>query len=61
MIEPNFIDLNTGKGIYIERYMTKIIDGKVRYFDRHKRLLNVKKINSEIVKASIKTPTKNRI
>ena len=61
MIENNFIDLDTGKEVYIPRFRSCIKLGRVVYKDIQGRILNVKKINNKLNKLGVRTDTKNRI
>ena len=61
MNKNNFIDLNTGKEMYISRFRACIINEKIVYKNMHGKILNVEKINNKLNKLGVRTDTKNRI
>ena len=61
MKKNNFIDLETGKEVYISRFRTCIKLGKVVYKNIQGQILNIEKINNKLNKLGVRTDTKNRI
>tara|TARA_R110000772_G_scaffold1577_1_gene5422 strand:- start:32 stop:217 length:186 start_codon:yes stop_codon:yes gene_type:complete len=61
MKKNNFIDLETGKEVYISRFRTCIKLGKVVYKNIQGQTLNIEKINNKLNKLGVRTDTKNRI
>ena len=60
-MQNNFIDLDTGKEVYIPRFRSYIKSGKVVYKNIQGKTLNVEKINNKLNKLGVRTDTKNRI
>ena len=55
----NFIDIKTNQKLFIPRYQTKVIDGKIVYLVNGKQK-GIKKIETDLGIYSIRTETKNR-
>ena len=60
-MQNNFIDLDTGKEVYIPRFRTYVKNNKTIYKNRRGEILNVEKINNKLNKLGVRTDTKNRI
>ena len=60
-MKNNFIDLDTGKEIYVSGFRTYIKLGKVVYKNKRGKILNIEKINNKLNKLGVRTDTKNRI
>jgi hypothetical protein len=60
-MRENFINIKTGKKVYISRYRSKVVNLQIQYYDINwKPLINMVKIESEVSEHGIKTETKSR-